>query len=231
MSPSESSLRFSEAVPIERAQILLKPKSFDEIADELAHVASIPGALRYIDKERSDTTAGAWRPFWHLTAEDGPAEQFFNGTFGYRAAFAISTAEGERINRLLMDKLTLRLLATAEARANSPIAQSLQHEWAKVWIWQKKGQFHESFEPTEPEILVPRWLANRDKAIKRGWKTCEVDRDTRPLDCKAIWGVRLHGPIKVLEIMGSWVDDSGRAVLPTLEKQGRSKDLCEFGYA
>jgi hypothetical protein len=222
----------SQSIPIDRRRLLCAPASFDVIADGLVRSAGLTGALQYRGKQRHKKLPGCWRPKFQLVTDEPTGDQFFSSPVGYRAAFAHSTQHGEPINKRLLGELMPQLLKAAQAISTASVGVALSDRWAKIWISQKQGQFHDRFDLTEPEILVPQWIANRERALAFGINRLKtLQRAEQPLERKAIWGVRLHSPIFVLEILGAWMSETGEVMLPTLEKQRGSLDIHEFGFA
>lgn len=218
----------SPCVPADRRALLSLPKSFDAIVGALVDSAARRGGLQFSGRTSSRKMPGCWRPKFRFAVDEVIGDQFFSSPVGYRAAFAHSTQYGDEINRRLLDELMPLLLKAAGASAPDSVSVALADRWAKVWIGQKNGQFHSSYNPTDPEILVPEWITNREAAIGLGIERLKAER---PLVRKALWGVRLHGPIRVLEVFGAWMNDADHVVPPMLEKRRRTEDIHQFGFA
>ena len=176
---------------------------------------------------------GHWRQTFRITVDEDAGDQFFNSPVGYRAAYAEDPSAGEQANRLLIAELLPLLLAAANVQPASIVAASLRDVSAKVWIWQKKGQFHRSFDLDEPAILVPNWLKHRADAIEFGIKRIKnLPRSEQPQCRKAIWGVRLHGSIREIEVIGAWINERTEAIAPPPpDKRERSLDIYRYGFA
>ena len=224
--------RYGAAVPDARKEWLSAPCCFKEIVASIRQDAGRVGGIEFkIDLGKSGMR-GCWRPYFHLNVEVVTGDQFFNSLVGYRAQYATSVDRGESANRALISALLPLLLRAARIDTDSSICTALCDNWAKAWIWQKRKQFHQCLEPTEPEIMVPRWIANRQEAIDYGIDQIKrLSRANRPLVHKAIWGVRLHGPITKLVVIGAWINHAGQVTVPGTEKQRRSHDIHEFGFA
>jgi len=232
MSIFQTGYSIAPHVPRERKGLLCAPEPFASIVNNISRLASQKGGLQYLKPERSKKMPGCWRPVFRIVTDINTGDSFFSGIDGYRANYAISVERGEACNRLFLDNLAPLLLQRVKACHGHVLAASLKSGWAKVWIGQKKGQFHDRFTMTDPEVLVPLWLANRRKAIDFGLEALgAMNRADRPLFAKAVWGARLHGPITVLEVMGAWVDRNGSIAAPPSDKTRRSQDLHEFGFA
>jgi hypothetical protein len=222
----------SQSVDAARRAELCAPASFQAIATAIVRYATDKNSLQFLPEPGNHAMQGYSRPTFQLKVDEATGNQFFSSPVGYRSAYAHSVKCGEEINRRLLDQLTPLLLETASAKRKSAIRVALSNKWAKAWIWQGGGQFHNSFDATEPELLVPQWLANRERAIAFGIERLkDLPRAEQPLERKAIWGVPPHGPIRRLEILGAWMNEADEVVPPSSEKQGRSNDIHQYGFA
>jgi len=226
--------RFAEHVDKQRLNTILIPTHFQEIVASIVACAATAGNLCCNRPEPGNgTMLHHRRRTFRITVDEAIGDQFFNSPVGYRAAYADDCSTGESANRLLITELLPHLLAAANARPASIDAASLHDESAKVWIWQKKGQFHSSFDPDEPAILVPNWLNHRAEAIEFGIERIKhLPRSEQPPCRKAIWGVRLHGPIREIEVIGAWINErAGTISPPPPDKRERSLDIHRYGFA
>jgi hypothetical protein len=174
---------------------------------------------------------GFHRYVFLIDVDTDTGDQFFGGPAGYRGAFAMGTQQGESANRRLISRLRELLLRASTVESRDAVEAALDHPSAKVWISQKGGQFHHSLTPTEPEVLVTRWLENYEAAKAHGIERIKaLPRKDRPAVHKAIWGVRLHGPITKLEIMSAWIDKEDRIGAIPADKTHRSLDIHRYGY-
>lgn len=203
----------------DRASTLLAPALFEEILHRIKGRDTAPRARR----EHGDPGGrfdGACRYKWSVTPRDKIAlDLFFNGAYGYRAAYSVSPLRGDEANRSALTNLSTWLRDPSGAVVgDSLLSPSLTG--GKLWIPEDErincalitGRIH------KPEVLQPKWMraAEAQLAVPR------VGGDYRFL---AAAGILAPQP-RFLRVIGAWMRD-GQVVKPV---KPRSSQIHEHGY-
>jgi hypothetical protein len=143
---------------------------------------------------------------------------FHSSRSGYRAQFYSSAHRGEAANQFAVSALVpkiKRMLEGSEKRGCtwSWIERSLRDPSAKLWIHQ--GSWLRANARKDRNLYVKRWHDAQTSRIEKRRK-------------KARWSALTPLHETVLELKGGFVSLAG-ARLGTL-KEGRSRDLHEFGF-
>jgi hypothetical protein len=205
--PTEEPLlwRFSSSLRADRVDRLLSHDSFSAVAD-LVEASSI---LAFCwEPFLADRLKGCHRASFLLQASTEAYDAFFNSPVGYRAQFARSVEEGERANRMLLERLRGNLIEFGSPQMPvSPehLKLSLDATDAKIWILESEVELH--LGDDTPEISYKPW----EQAAPRG--------------------VGLRAPLGThLEIKGGWLDARGNECRDPY-KATRSDDIRESGYS
>src|SRR5437016_3173017 len=116
-----------------RVRALLKPNSFDHIAE------CVVATMRVLCCHRSTITETEFRrPVYTVQIERDLFDLFFNSPAGYRAAYFCSAGRGVDANLLLMQLAASRLIEhTASSECELPpdfLRESLATPSAKAWV-------------------------------------------------------------------------------------------------
>jgi hypothetical protein len=220
---------YAPSVPEQTRQRLCAMSNYELIVQAICRSA-MRGGVSYRE-ESGKQMVGRSRPKFLIEVDASLGDPFFSGPVGYRAAYAHDLQEGKKANRQILDELMLvPTLRQQSSRTPTWIEQSLKHSSAKVWIFQRGSQYWHDPSPSPPEIIVPNWMASWNQAVAIGGE-CRRSREERPRCCKAIRGVRLHGPVTKLEVIGAWMTADGQPVDPPANKLPRSEDIWLTGFA
>jgi hypothetical protein len=166
------------------------------------------------------------RPVYTIRIPESLFDQFFNASYGYRAAFYRSPGSGMDANQAFLRAMAPKLMqASGAERADMTpelIEQSLATPSAKAWL-AEAGK--------EPERDCP--------ACKGEWSTAncgpadlaEVRNGRWELarNLKAEWG-RKAPYLTKLRIMGAFLDDRYNELVPH-DKRSRAQEIHAFGWS
>lgn len=227
MTRNSTDWRFAETVPGDRRSVLERCRTFDEIAQQLyseARILSFRG-----EKGRQGPVKGCLRPEYKLQITTASAvDEFFNGRYGYRAAYYVDPEEGSRANQSFLQGLLENLVAYALSHPAGQhldeytLRRSLTLPSAKVWLEEAGFSLDHKL---GIDILVPEWCAAAHDALAAFNKNRLPDPPEKE---KAIWGVRAPTGCR-LDVKGAFVaaDDSER--IPD-DKRRRSEEIHEYGF-
>jgi hypothetical protein len=146
------------------------------------------------------------RAAYRIAMPEFLVDAFFNSPGGYRAQYAISPRNGERMSHKVIDLLRTKLLSHSLGVEADRILASLDGEQAKVWIDEAEVRVERHLQDSTPEINFPRWIVNSES------------------------GVGLRAPIGTrLVVYGGWVDQKGRERLDPAQAR-RGEEIHHCGY-
>ncbi len=205
-------------VAAERRTALEAPDAFDAVA---ARVAS---SLKVLCCHKSEIRLSPYkRPVYTAQVPCTLFDQFFNASFGYRAAYFRSPGTGMDANRAFLSAVTPRLLPHRIPDLSPElIRQSLSSPSAKAWL-AESGK--------EPERNCPACLGEWSTATCGPAALAEVQngRWERASSVKAEWG-RKAPYLTKLRIMGAFLDDHYNELIPH-DKRARAQEIHEFGWS
>lgn len=205
----------------ERRTILEASDAFDSVASQIAN------SLEVLCCHKSEIRGTDFkRPIYTIRIAETLFDQFFNASYGYRAAFYRSPGTGMDANHLFLKTIAARLL---KARATECvdmkadfIEQSLGTPSAKAWL-AEAGK--------EPERDCP--------ACKGEWSTTSCGPATLAelqngrwelaTGVKAEWG-RKAPYLTKLRVMGAFLDDRCNELVPQ-DKRYRAQEIHAFGWS
>lgn len=208
-------------LPDERRAFLEAPGAFHAVASRIA------ASLEVLCCHKSQIQGTDYkRPVYTIQIAETLFDQFFNASYGYRAAFYRSPGAGMDANHLFLNAIAAQLL---KARANvgvdmraELIEQSLATPSAKAWL-AEAGK--------EPARDCP--------ACKGEWSTsncgaaelAEVQNGRWELAAgiKAEWGRKAPFLTK-LRVMGAFLDNRYNELVPH-DKRARAQDIHSFGWS
>lgn len=209
--------KFTDLVPNERREKLLSVTSFDEVIELVK-----AGTVEYfkLEPRRDSSCLSCSRIFYRLHIGEYAYDAFFNSTVGYRAQYCISTENGNRQNRRLIDAITPLLLDAikGENEHNCPMPKvlaSLRGEGSKIWIndndWPDIDEIHINYQP---------WITKAQAATKG---------NIQDQAARTYAAVGILAPLNThIEVKGAWL------TLDDLEwndpdKTHRAEDIRNYG--
>jgi hypothetical protein len=198
-----ASWQFTPQVAQKRAADLLAWSSFEQIAEA---IVGSPISPLYWEDATAPHLTDCSRAAYELTISPDLYDAFFNSPQGYRGQFARSEAEGERVNRELLDRLLPLLLVAAgdhPAVTDGRVDQSLRGRQAKIWI--VESEVDAQLSDPQPSIIFPPWEFNAPNG-----QGLRAPRGTK------------------LEVKGAWVDSANNEVF-NRAKRRRSNFIYTTG--
>jgi hypothetical protein len=166
------------------------------------------------------------RPIYTVRVPDVLFDQFFNASYGYRAAFYRSPGIGMDANRAFIQAIATKLLRASDlvriSLTRELIQQSLATPSAKAWL-SEAGK--------EPERDCPTCRGEWSTASCGPATLIEVRNGRWELahGVKAEWGRKAPFLTK-LRIMGAFVDDRYNEFVPH-DKRWRAQEIHAFGWS
>ena len=205
----------------DRVERLTARLSYGEIVDAIVATSIVvPGSI--IWKQRDKAPTDAHRIQFMVDADRDAVDALFNSADGYRAKFAASIEDGEEANRVIVDALVAKHLASV-AGSDEDRRRSLRANRAKVWGIQDarmdaaiKGRGPES--PMIEIVHLP-WMQRIGERV-------ETPRKPRWL---ARGGVLAFQADRGFELMGGWILDGQHWLDPA--KDRRSDQLRCYGFS
>jgi hypothetical protein len=205
MSGIAQDWKYAETFDASRAQRLLGYSAFPVVVELLANAKVVQFSWEPFN---SSALLGCNRASFRLEVSPDAYDAFFNSPTGYRGQYALSTANGEAANRLLLaswEPALLDFIIERKDISSALVASSLRASQAKVWI-------------DESEV---------DPQLRYG----EVAIVYAPWEKEAEASVSLLAPLgKCLEVKGGWLNAQGQERCNPAKKN-RSKEIHNLGYS
>jgi hypothetical protein len=201
-----------------------------------SEVVARVGGVRNINfsAEPGNREAKGWiRAAWVLEVTPELFDLFFNSSSGYRGQFYLAPQRGLEANRLLIDSLHGRLLASADAGPPNPnmtrrqVEASLTSRYAKVWIDEDSSTLDQtSKDPVIIQALeVPKWVT----AMKDALSAWRQGKSPDAYVARSLLGVQAPEGQR-LDIRGAWMDRGNTDhVVPS--KEDRAEHIHKFGFS
>lgn len=178
------------------------------------------------DDPFSDELKNCKRSFFKIRVQKTTFDMFFNSPCGYRGQYYMSPLLGVEINRLLIRKITEKLIQNVKLRyadlktTDEELNTSLSAKSPKIWVDEDHCDFGLNL---VEEIINPRWLQYAKEAYPL------VKNNPDKFKKRAIWGLRApEGTI--LDVKGGWIDSYGNEHVPK-SKEHRAEDICNYGFS
>lgn len=200
-------------MPLERRQRLLAVTSFEEVIQGIAR-----GNVAYFVAEWRQNYS---RAFFKVHVSEADYDSFFNSPNGYRAQYCLSTENGEKQNRRLIEAITPMCLEYSKRKeqhdlSTEKVLASLRGIDAKAWIT-------ESDLPDVDEVHINYglWVAKAEASTKGGL----ADQAAR---ASALVGVL--APVGThIEIKGAWLTPQGDEWRDA-KKAFRAQEIRDYGF-
>src|SRR5439155_5446644 len=205
----------------QRLALLDAPGDFDTVASNIA------SSLEVLCGHRSQIQGTDFkRPVYTLKVTRPLFDQFFNASYGYRAAFYQSPGTGMDANRLFLKAITPRLLAdhaNASIHIDSQlIAESLTTPSAKAWLAESGKEPCRDCPTCRGEWSTGNCGPPELAEIRNGrWETAN--------SVKAEWG-RKAPYLTKLRVMGAFLDVHRNELVPH-DKRARAQEIHDFGWS
>ncbi|MBI5462119.1 MAG: hypothetical protein HY941_08060 [Gammaproteobacteria bacterium] len=213
MNSGTSLWNFTELVPVERRQRLLAVTSFEEIIQGITH-----GNVDYFVAEPRQNY---FRAFFKVRVSVPDYDAFFNSPNGYRAQYCLSTENGEKQNRRLIEAITPMCLEYSKRHEQhdfptEKVLASLRGVDAKAWIT-------ESDIPDVDEVHINYgpWAAKAEASTK-GPIADQAARAGASAGVLAPVGTHI-------EIKGAWLTPQGSEWRDP-KKAFRAQEIRDYGF-
>ncbi len=213
MNSGVSLWNFAELVPVERRLRLLAITSFEEIIEGIAR----GNVDYYVAEPRQDYS----RAFFRVRVSEPDYDAFFNSPNGYRAQYCLSTENGEKQNRSLIEAITPMCLEYSQRHEqrdfpDEKVLASLRGADAKAWITESDipdvGEVHINYGP---------WVAKAE-ALTRGPIADQAARAGASVGVLAPVGTHI-------EIKGAWLTPQGNEWRDP-KKALRAQEIRDYGF-